>query len=165
MFQLRSKRLTIGLFCLGLTGCGMSMMTRDHLPSTYNDVMVSLVNEAANPIWIAAWKSPRSEFEWRDLGRRASQLKLAGALLSLPGEGPMDSQWSADPRWDGWADKLQQSAIAAADAVESRSLPAIQEAGDRIVEVCEGCHKDFKPATPTGGKYGELSPSPSDFDL
>lgn len=131
------------------------------LPVSYNDVMVALVNEAADPIWRAAWKTPETDQDWRQLERRATQLKLAGTLLSRPGNGPIDQQWSLRPEWNKWATQLMLSGNAAISAVESRSLEDVNRAGDMIVEVCEGCHIDFKPDLPTGGKYGELSTPPS----
>lgn len=131
------------------------------LPVSYNDVMVALVNEAADPIWRAAWKTPETDRDWRQLERRATQLKLAGTLLSRPGNGPIDQQWALRPEWNKWATQLMLSGNAAVSAVESRSLEDVNRAGDMIVEVCEGCHIDFKPDLPTGGKYGELSLPPS----
>ncbi|MEH6557291.1 MAG: hypothetical protein V7459_13050 [Oceanicoccus sp.] len=131
------------------------------LPVSYNDVMVALVNEAADPIWRAAWKTPETDQDWRQLERRATQLKLAGILLSRPGNGPIDQQWSVRPEWNKWATQLMLAGNAAISAVESRSLEDVNRAGDMIVEVCEGCHIDFKPSLPTGGKYGELSTPPS----
>ncbi len=131
------------------------------LPVSYNDIMVALVNEAADPIWRAAWKTPETDRDWRRLERRATQLKLAGALLSRPGNGPIDQQWALRPEWNKWATQLVLSGNAALSAVESRSLEDVNRAGDMIVEVCEGCHIDFKPDIPTGGKYGELSLPPS----
>lgn len=132
------------------------------LPVSYNEVMVALVNEAADPIWMAAWKNPQTDKEWRQLELRAYQLKLAGTLLAQPGNGPIDKQWASRPEWAQWAKQLAESGSQAIAAVEARDLEDIGHAGDVIVEVCEGCHIDFKPALPTGGKYGELSPTPSD---
>ena len=136
----------------------------ERLPISYNDVMVALVNEAADPIWVAAWHDPETEREWRDLERRAYQLKLGGALLAQPGTGPVDAQWAADPAWRKWAIKLRDAGTAAIAAVESRDKQTISRAGDIIVEVCEGCHTHFRPPVPTGGKYGELSPNEADLE-
>ncbi len=131
------------------------------IPATYNDVMVALVNSAADPIWRAAWDRPRTEATWRELERNAYQLKLAGALLQIPGEGPGDAAWASDPRWSDWSRDLEDAGNASLAAIRSRDAGDIQRAGDLLVEVCEGCHIDFKAAMPTGGKFGELSPTPS----
>ena len=133
------------------------------LPVSLNDVMVALVNEAADPIWVAAWREPDSEAQWRELERRAYQLQLAGALIAHPGTGALDDQWTSDEKWLMWSNKLRAAGEFAITAVEQRDNEAISAAGDDIVEVCEGCHIDFKLPMPTAGKFGELSPTADDF--
>ncbi|MGD8415806.1 MAG: hypothetical protein PVH91_01975 [Pseudomonadales bacterium] len=134
------------------------------LPVSLNAVMVALVNQAADPIWLAAWRNPRTEKEWRDLERMAYQLELAGALLVIPGNGPMDATWTANPQWTAWAGRLEAAGGRAVKAIEARDVEAISRVGDEIVDVCEGCHIAFKPDLPTSGMFGDLSPTASDFD-
>jgi hypothetical protein len=134
------------------------------LPVSLNEVMVAMVNQAADPIWVAAWRNPETDAEWRSLERRALQLQLAGALLAYPGTGPMDTAWTADPAWQDFAGRLGAAGAHAAAAARARDVTAISAAGDEIVDVCEACHLRFKPAVPTGGKFGELSPTGADFD-
>ena len=141
-----------------------SETTALQLPVSHNEVMVALVNHAADPIWVAAWRHPESEREWRSLERLALQLQLAGALLEIPGTGPRDVAWAADPAWQSWAGKLRTVGNHAASAVATRDVERVATAGDEIVVVCEGCHMAFKPALPTGGQYGELSPTAQDFE-
>ncbi len=134
------------------------------LPVSLNDVMAALVNHAADPIWIAAWHDPETDEEWRDLERHAYQLELAGALLEMPGTGPMDDEWASNPEWLRWARDLRSASELAVAAIEARDQSTISSAGDRIVEVCEGCHFEFKPDMPTGGKFGEISPNAADLE-
>ena len=131
------------------------------LPVSINEVMVALVNDAADPIWIAAWKQPTTDAEWRELERRAYQLQLAGALIEHPGTGALDHKWTAKPNWLRWSQQLRDTGVDAVAAVNNRDLSAISNIGDQLVEVCEGCHIDFKLAHPTQGKFGELPPTPS----
>ena len=133
------------------------------LPVSLNAVMVAMVNQAADPIWVAAWRSPESEADWRELERRAVQLELSGALLSVPGTGPLDDKWTSNSQWQNWAGQLQSTGEDAVAAVKARDLQAISAVGDAVVEICEGCHMDFKLALPTGGEFGELSPTTDDF--
>ncbi len=132
------------------------------LPVSINDVMVALVNDAANPIWMAAWKAPKSADDWKNLERRAYQLQLAGLLIATPGTGALDEKWAAKPAWQQWSNQLRYTGADAVAAVQNRDLIAIANIGDQLVVVCEGCHTDFRLPFPTGGKFGELSPSPSD---
>ncbi|HEY5645365.1 MAG TPA: hypothetical protein VIS76_05465 [Pseudomonadales bacterium] len=134
-----------------------------HLPVSLNEVMVALVNRAADPIWLAAWQNPQTDRDWRELEYQAYQLQLAGALLVIPGNGPMDDEWTANPQWTAWANRLQAAGERAVKAVSVRDLERISRSGDEIVEVCEGCHVAFKPDLPTSGMFGELSPTAEDF--
>ena len=98
--------------------------------------------------------------DWRNLERMAYQLQVAGALLVIPGNGPMDEVWTADPQWVAWSKQLEAAGERAVRAVAARDLTRISSSGDEIVEICEGCHTALKPNEPTGGKYGERSPTP-----
>ena len=53
------------------------------LPVSLNEVMVALVNHAANPIWLAGWRNPQTDDDWRELAHDASQLRLAGASYNF----------------------------------------------------------------------------------
>ena len=134
------------------------------LPVSLNSVMVAMVNQAADPIWVAAWHQPETDKEWRELERRAVQLELGGALLSIPGTGPLDEEWASNEKWQNWASQLRDVGANAVVAVKARDLDGISTVGDRLVEICEGCHIEVKPAYPTGGEYGELSPTAEDFE-
>lgn len=146
-----------------LAGPATATATPAALPVSLNTVMVALINHAADPIWVAAWRSPESDADWRQLERMAVQLEVGGALLKMPGIGPNDLEWATNPDWQQWASALQQAGAQAAAAVRNRDMAAIAGAGDRIVETCEGCHITFKPDLPTGGQFGELSPNAADF--
>ncbi len=136
----------------------------NRLPVSLNDVMVAMVNQAADPIWVAAWREPETDADWRELERRSTQLVLAGTLLTVPGTGPMDDQWANDPAWVALAERLSTVGRDAVTAVRARNLEAISGVGDDIVEICEACHIAFKPDIPTGGQFGELSPTEADFE-
>lgn len=134
------------------------------LPVSLNSVMVALINQAADPIWVAAWRNPASDADWRELERRAVQLELGAALLTVPGTGPLDDTWTNNPNWQQWAQQLREVGADAVTAVRSRDIDRITTVGDAVVGVCEGCHMDFKLALPTGGEFGELSPTAGDFE-
>ena len=137
--------------------------TVTRLPVSLNAVMVAMVNQAADPIWVAAWRNPETEADWRELERRAVQLELAGALLGVPGTGPLDDAWAGSADWQRWSNDLKVVGENSVRAVRSRDLEALALVGDDLVEVCEGCHIQFKPNLPTGGQFGELSPTEGDF--
>lgn len=153
----------VGLAYL-LTACGGggSDSAQARLPISINEVMASLINHSADPIWIAAWRNPASDRDWRELEHLARQLQVGGALLSIPGTGPLDDQWTSDQNWVRYADQLSAAAERALNAARARDQQLVNRSGDEIVDICEGCHIDFKPDLPTMNIYGELSPLPSD---
>ena len=128
------------------------------LPVSLNAVMVAMVNHSADPIWFAEHDAPTDERGWRELERNAMQLHVAGALLLIPGTGPMDADWVARPEWQSFAKALGEAGERAESAVRGRDHDLIKKSGDEIVDICEGCHKVFKPDLPTGKMFGELSP-------
>ena len=136
----------------------------EKLPVSLNTVMVAMVNQAADPLWVAAWHNPQTDADWRELERRAVQLELSGTLLSVPGIGPLDEQWVAEPHWQNWAASLREVGRNAFAAVKARDLDTIAMVGGQLVDTCEGCHRDFKLELPTGGQFGELSPTSVDFE-
>ena len=170
--------LSVATICL-LAACDQSAPTAEttpkaaqpavgaepfRLPVSLNEVMVALVNHSADPIWLAAWRNPETDRDWRNLERMAYQLQVAGALLVIPGNGPMDEAWTSDPQWTAWANQLEAAGDRAVKAVAARDLNRIASSGDEIVEICEGCHIAFKPDLPTSGMFGELSPTAADFE-
>ncbi len=132
------------------------------LPVSLNEVMVALVNDAADPIWHADWEPPANEAGWRALERHAYQLEIAGTLLTVPGTGPLDRYWVSNPQWIYYAERLSATGAKAREALAQRDNAAIRAVGNELVEVCEGCHIALKPDEPTGGKYGELPPHSDD---
>ena len=153
---------------LGLSGCinaqdndrNVTAQAGPLLPISHNELMVALVNHAADPIWIAAWRNPRTDREWRELERLAYQIEVGGALLQIPGTGPLDAAWTANPQWREYAAQLSQVGARGVTAARDRDVAQIARVGDDLVEVCETCHQQFKPDMPTMDMFGELSPLP-----
>ncbi len=133
------------------------------LPISINEVMASLINHSADPIWIAAWRNPQTDSDWRELEHLSRQLQVGGALLTIPGTGPVDMQWTGREEWGEYSLALSAAAGRAVNAARSRDVELIGRAGDEIVEICESCHIDFKPDLPTMNIYGELSPTQDDL--
>lgn len=150
------------LFILAVTSCSQQKQETSELqlPISLNEVMVALVNQAADPIWVAAWRNPQTDRDWRNLEYLGYQLEVAGALLTIPGTGPYDKEWVSRPEWPTFASQLKEAGILARDAARDKDLVLLNTAGDRIVEVCESCHTAYKLTVPTGGLFGELSPTP-----
>jgi hypothetical protein len=164
----RRKALAQGIAGLavivGLSACQPAQEAEEfRLPISINEVMASLINHSADPIWIAAWRNPRSERDWRELEHLSRQLQIGGALLTIPGTGPSDEQWTGRSEWQQFSMQLSEAAGRAVNAARSEDIELIGRAGDEIVDICESCHIEFKPDLPTLNIYGELSPTAADI--
>jgi hypothetical protein len=163
MKTIAGKMLALAVSAMVLVGCsGESESTAQQarLPISLNEVMVALVNHAADPIWRADWDRPQTDAEWREIERLAYQIQVGGALLQFPGTGPMDDAWVAEPAWNVFAEQMSQAGRRAVNAARARDGTLIRRAGDELVESCEACHQAFKPDLPTMDMFGELSPLP-----
>ena len=106
------------------------------LPISINEVMASLINHSADPIWVAAWRNPQNDEDWRELEHLARQLQVGGALLTIPGTGPADRVWTDDAEWRAYAQQLSDSAARAVNAARAKDVGLISRAGDEIVDIC-----------------------------
>ena len=122
------------------------------LPISINSVMVSLVDQAAHEIWDGGNQDrDLTDREWLLIEQHALQLAAAGSAVSLGGTGPADRGWALSPAWQDWSRKLGTVALEAKQAVDAKSKVALRDAGDKLVDTCESCHKIFKPDVPSEG--------------
>ena len=130
------------------------------LPVSLNAVMVALVDHASEPLWVDAYKSPKSAAGWREAEYDAYQMAVSGKLIQLAGTGPSDADWVSQPEWKGYADEMSAAGMVALKAAQSKNVKGLSAAGDRLVAACETCHKKFKPGLTSMGLYKSPSYPP-----
>ena len=123
------------------------------LPVSINATMVALVDHASEPLWVAAYKPPKTEAAWKETEYDAYQVAVTGKLIQLAGTGANDAKWVADPAWKTDADAMSVAGMNALKAAQAKDVKALDEAGGQLVEACEACHKQFKPDLTTQGLY------------
>jgi hypothetical protein len=118
-----------------------------------NALMVALVDHASHELWNVEKDggAPTSDADWREVEHHAIQLAGSGTLIALGGTGQPDPGWAKLPGWPRYSQQLNEVGLAAAAAARDRNLEALVKANGRLVEVCEGCHKEFKPDLPSEG--------------
>jgi len=122
------------------------------LSISINALMVGMVDDVAHDIWEGGNKGGTlTGLEWLVLNEHALQLQAAATLVSLGGTGQADRGWVASPAWQDWARKMRDAGVTVKRAVDTKNQMALRSAGDALVDVCEGCHKQFKPDVPTEG--------------
>lgn len=158
MRLIRMKSFVLMAGMLAVTACSTESTSDNELrlPISLNEVMVALINHAADPIWQADWDQPETDAEWREVERLAYQIQIGGGLLQFPGTGPLDDEWVSDPAWGVFAQQLSDAGLRAVNSARARDQTLIRRAGDELVEACEACHIAFKPDLPTMDMFGEL---------
>jgi hypothetical protein len=122
------------------------------VPVSINALMVTLIDHSAHYIWdYGSMERKISADEWRTVQYYAIQLAGSGPLITLGGSGPMDVGWAGSPQWTALARKMSDGAMLALEAATNQDKAKLLNAGDILIDACEGCHEVFKPEVPTEG--------------
>lgn len=119
-----------------------------------NELMVAWIDHSGHELWDveAEGRAPKTDADWREVERHATQIAASGTLIALGGTGQADPGWAQSPVWKRDAQELTKAGMAARDAARAKNFEALVKANGQLVEVCESCHKEFKPDLPTEGK-------------
>lgn len=120
-------------------------------PVSINEVMVALVDHAAHEIWDVQTSPPQTDEEWAEIEHHALQLIAGGTAIQIPGTGIGDELWVQGGEWVRYSQEMTDIGVAALTGIRSRDEQAILNAGDQLVETCEGCHDVYKPEIPSEG--------------
>jgi Cytochrome C' len=123
------------------------------LNMSYNELMVTWIDNASHVLWDVEKPgfAPKNEADWLEVEDHATQLAAAGTLIQLQGAGPTDAIWVGQEGWKTNARLMSEAGKAALDAAKTRNLQSLVAANGKLVETCEGCHKQFKPELPSEG--------------
>jgi cytochrome c556 len=118
-----------------------------------NAVMVALVDHAGHVVWDAEQpgRAPKTDADWAEIEHHAIQLTASGALIALGGTGQADPGWAQSPDWQKYSQELTNAGLVVLSAARSKNQESLVKANGQLVEVCESCHKEFKPDLPTEG--------------
>ena len=122
-------------------------------PVSINAEMVRVVDHASHQLWNVEKEgmAPKTEGDWENVVEHATQVAAAGALIRLEGTGPNDRTFVQNPDWQKFGAAVSSAGMAALKAAEAKNQSALVAANGQLVEACEGCHKQFKPALPSEG--------------
>ena len=122
-------------------------------PVSINAEMVSVVDHAAHALWDTEkdGHAPQTREQWEAVAEHAIQIASAGTLITLPGTGPNDLTLTQQADWKKWARAMSDAGLAAFKATENKDAKALVAANSQLVDTCEGCHKQYKPALPSEG--------------
>jgi hypothetical protein len=122
-------------------------------PVSINAEMVAVVDHAGHSLWDVErkGKAPKTQADWELVAEHAIQIAAAGTLITLPSTGPNDLTMTQQADWKRFARAMSDAGLAAFKASENQDMKALVAANSQLVEVCESCHKQYKPALPSEG--------------
>ena len=150
-----SRRLAsfVGIGAVLLVGCNRAgpQTTAVPLAVSINAEMVGLVDHSAHALWEVEREghAPKGDDDWAEVEDSAVQLAASATVIALGGTGPADPGWAQLPDWKRFSLELRDGALLARTAAQGKNLDALVKANSQIVDVCEACHKQFKPELPT----------------
>ena len=156
------KLLGLAIGCaVTVLSCGIvpeqeSASTRVYVPFTpdisVNEVMVAQIDHASHFIWDAANPdNMASDIDWMEVEHHAIQLLSSRSAMTMGGSGVNDAMWVAQESWRAYVEQMNNASMQALAAAKARNLSGLGLAGDRLIESCEGCHRQYKPSVPTEG--------------
>jgi hypothetical protein len=116
-----------------------------------NEIMVNIVDPHSHEIWDAVGdpgKTPKTDEDWRNLRHAAITLAAGGNLTMMSGNGPKDQVWRQQKDWVRLSQAVSEAGLAAAQAVQNRSVVAVSTAGDQLLQACLNCHREYKLDVP-----------------
>ena len=149
--------LAIAALAIGAMGTPMAAepTTTDRefieMQTSINAMMVAMVDWSAHELWETAYADSIDDRNWLTVKQYAIELLASGTLVSLGGTGRTDSAWAANELWQQWTASMIEESKEAIRAIDAKDQDRLQASGERLVEICEGCHADFKPNLPTEG--------------
>jgi mono/diheme cytochrome c family protein len=102
-------------------------------------IMRAIVIPAADSVWRVAAEPPKDLQGWTAVQDNAITLAEAGNLLLMVNP-------EKDPGWNKAAQDMIDQANIILTAAQARDEDAVAAAGDKIYNVCAGCHRTYKQA-------------------
>jgi len=117
-----------------------------------NEVMVAQIDHAAHFIWEAADPDRAAiTVDWQEVEHHAIQILSSRSALSMGGTGVNDAMWITQQSWRDYVNDMNDGAMLALSSARARDQQGLARAGDKLIESCESCHQQYKPAIPTEG--------------
>ena len=121
------------------------------MQTSINAMMVAMVDWSAHELWETAYADSIDDRNWLTVKQYAIELLASGTLVSLGGNGRVDRAWVSDDAWQAWTASMIEESMEAIRAIDAKDQDRLRASGERLIEICEGCHADFKPNLPTEG--------------
>ena len=131
--------LLTAISCSGRTPYKPVMSVKELMDATVEPNADGVFDSA---VWINGVPSgvPTTDAEWEAVEHHALTLAEAANLLMMPGRAKDQGPWMAQ------AQSLQEVAMTAAKAAQTKRIDEMFKAGGPIDVVCDNCHKLYPPS-------------------
>lgn len=149
--------IAVATLAIGVTGVTLAAEPTStdrefiEMQTSINAMMVAMVDWSAHELWEMAYADSIDDRNWLTVKQYAIELLASGTLVSLGGTGRADRAWAADELWQEWTASMIEESKEAIRAIDARDQDRLRASGEKLLEICEGCHADFKPNLPTEG--------------
>jgi hypothetical protein len=148
--------LSLIVLVLPLAGCAQqntqSAQADLQTVASIEDIMESLVAHMATDVFASVGTIidekgareivPENDEAWTEVRHAAMGLAETGNLLMLEGHAKDREDWLL------FSQQLRDRSVEAAKAADARNADQLLDAGGRIYEVCENCHRKYIPSDP-----------------
>ena len=131
--------LLTAMSCSGRTPYRTFLSVKDLMDATIDPNAFGVFNSA---VWVNGVPTgvPTTDEEWEAVEHHALTLAEAANLLMMPGRAKDQGPWMDRAR------ELQDVALAAAKATQTKSLDEMLKAGGPLDVACDNCHRLYPPA-------------------
>jgi len=145
--------LSLLVLVLSLAACAQQSPQADlQTVASVKDIMESLVAHMATDVFASVGTiidekgareiAPENDEAWTEVRYAAMGLAETGNLLMLEGLAKDQEDWML------FSQQLRDRSVEAAKAADARNADQLLDAGGRIYEVCENCHRKYIPSDP-----------------
>src|SRR5688572_1017302 len=108
--------------------------------ATTRQIMLGITIPTSDVLFGVATEAPKDDAAWERVQANALALAESGNLLMV------GSRVRDQGDWIKHCKTLIETAKLAAQAAQEKNIDKELEAGDKVYEVCDGCHKQYMPA-------------------
>lgn len=130
-----SSRVPLALAALSFAALSIAAEPQLRAVADVTELMQAMTVPASNALFDVARNPPEDDGAWTKVRNQAIILAESGNLLMIGSRAKNDEVWMSTSR------ALVEAGEAAKKAAEAKNLDGINEAGNRMIDACEVCHK------------------------
>jgi cytochrome c556 len=112
--------------------------------------MIGTVGPSTQPIWDFGYADKITDADWANIQQATTRLTAAIPTVASGGNVPAEQTRAKSPVWQDWTKQMSDAVQEAKAAADKKDQMALQTSGDKLLDICAGCHTAFDP---TPSKY------------